>query len=346
MKVLVTGTAGFIGNALALHLLARGDQVIGLDCLTPYYDVALKEARLARLNLHKNFFEERVDIADQKVVTAIFDKQRPDRVVNLAAQAGVRYGLQKPHTYINSNIEGFLNILEACREFGTGHLVYASSSSVYGAHTAMPFSEHHSATHPLSLYGATKLSNEMTAHSYSYLFGIPCTGLRFFTVYGPWGRPDMALFLFTKAMLEGQKIDVFNNGELQRDFTYIDDIVEGVVRVLVRPPTVDSNWSGNNPDPASSGVAPNRIYNIGRGEPVNLISFIEIIEAKLGVKTKMNFLPMQAGDVSATWADTADLERDIGYRPSVSVEEGVGAFIDWYLEYYGAKAGAMAVTSR
>ena len=198
----------------------------------------------------------------------------------------------------------------------------------------MPFSEHHSATHPLSLYGATKLSNEMTAHSYSYLFGIPCTGLRFFTVYGPWGRPDMALFLFTKAMLEGQKIDVFNNGEMQRDFTYIDDIVEGVVRVLDRPPTVDSNWSGNNPDPASSGVAPNRIYNIGRGEPVNLISFIEIIEAKLGVKTKMNFLPMQAGDVSATWADTADLERDIGYRPSVSVEEGVGAFIDWYLEYY------------
>lgn len=337
MTILVTGTAGFIGNNLALSLLERGERVVGLDCVTPYYDVTLKEARLKRLLAYPNFVEARVDMADRNAVNQVFETHKPNKVVNLAAQPGVRYSLEKPHSYAESNLVGFLNLLEACRHFGTKHLVYASTSSIYGANTGMPFSEHQSADHPLSLYAATKKSNEAMAHSYSYLFGIPCTGLRFFTVYGPWGRPDMALFLFTKAMLEGRPIDVFNNGDMQRDFTYVDDIVEGVIRVLDRPPEKSADWSGNQPDPATSGVAPYRIFNIGRGEPVQLMKFIEILEQKLGRKAEKNWLPMQAGDVPGTWADTRDLERETGYRPDTSVEVGVSAFVDWYLEYYGVK---------
>ena len=337
MKVLVTGTAGFIGNQVALSLLARGDQVVGLDNVTPYYDVSLKEARLERVKPHSGFVEARTDFTDQTAVDELFREHRPNAVINLAAQAGVRYSLENPRSYMSSNIDGFLNILEACREFGTEHLVYASSSSVYGANTAMPFSEHNSAEHPLSLYAASKKSGEMMAHCYGYLYGVPCTGLRFFTVYGPWGRPDMALFLFTKAILEGRPIDVFNNGEMRRDFTYIDDIVEGVIRVLDRPPAVNAKWSGDLPDPASSGSGPFGVFNIGRGAPIGLMSFIEVLETKLGKRAQVNMLPMQPGDVSETWADTSDLEREFGYRPTTSVEDGVGAFVDWYLDFYGVK---------
>jgi UDP-glucuronate 4-epimerase len=334
MTVLVTGTAGFIGNQVALALLEGGDRVIGLDSVTPYYDVTLKEARLERLKPNSDFVEARIDLADREAVTRLFEEHHPEKVINLAAQAGVRYSLESPHSYIDSNITGFLNILEACRHFGTEHLVYASTSSVYGANTAMPFSEHQSTEHQVSLYAATKKSDEIMAHSYSHLFGIPSTGLRFFTVYGPWGRPDMALFLFTKAILEDRPIDVFNNGDMQRDFTYVGDIVEGVVRVLDRPPVVSADWSGDDPDSASSGVAPYRVFNIGLGEPVQLMKYIEVLERKLGREAQKNFLPMQAGDVRATWADTADLEREVGYRPRTSVEAGVSAFVDWYLDYY------------
>lgn len=309
--------------------------VVGLDSVTPYYDVTLKEARLERIKHNPNFIEARVDLADKAAVEKVFEEHKPARVVNLAAQAGVRYSLESPHSYIESNIDGFLNILEGCRNFGTEHLVFASTSSVYGANTAMPFSEHQPADHPVSLYAATKKSNELMAHSYSYLFGIPCSGLRFFTVYGPWARPDMALFLFTKAILEDRPIDVFNNGEMQRDFTYIDDIVEGIIRVLDRPPAISADWSGDRPDPASSGVAPYRIFNIGRGETVQLMKYIELIELKLGKTAKKNFLPMQPGDVLASLADTNDLELETGYRPGTPVEVGVSAFVDWYLDYYG-----------
>lgn len=335
MTILVTGSAGFIGNQLALTLLNRGERVIGLDSLTPYYDVSLKEARLERVKHNPNFVEARVDLADKEGVDDVFKKYQPTSVVNLAAQAGVRYSLDNPHSYIASNIDGFLNILEGCRNFGIGHLVYASTSSVYGANTDMPFSEHQSTDHPLSLYAATKKSNEVMAHSYSFLFGIPCSGLRFFTVYGPWGRPDMALFLFTKAILENRPIDIFNNGEMQRDFTYIDDIVEGIIRVLDRPPKISNDWSGDQPDPASSGVAPYRVFNIGRGETIQLMKYIEIIERKLGKTAEKNWLPMQPGDVPVTSADTRDLERETGFRPGTTLEVGVSAFVDWYLDYYG-----------
>ena len=335
MTTLVTGSAGFIGNHVALSLLEQGEQVIGLDNVTPYYDVSLKEARLERLTSFDGFTEARIDLADRDALTQVFDTHRPNHVVNLAAQAGVRYSLEDPHSYVESNVVGFLNILESCRHFKVEHLVYASTSSVYGANTAMPFSEHQSTEHPLSLYAATKKANESMAHSYSYLFGLPCTGLRFFTVYGPWGRPDMALFKFTKAILEGRPIDVFNNGEMQRDFTYIDDVAKGVVHMLDHPPSVDKKWSGDNPDPASSGEGPYRLFNIGRGEPVELMKFIDVLEKKLGRMAEKNWLPMQAGDVPATWADTTDLEKEIGYRPSTSIEEGVSNFVDWYLDYYG-----------
>ncbi len=335
MIVLVTGTAGFIGNKVAQSLLDRGDRVIGLDNVSPYYDVKLKEARLNLIKSHANFSEARIDLSDEEAVRHVFEEHNPARVVNLAAQAGVRYSLQNPRSYLRSNVDGFLNILEGCREFGTEHLVYASSSSVYGANTAMPFSEHQSANHPISLYAATKKSNELMAHCYSNLFDIPCSGLRFFTVYGPWGRPDMALFLFTKAILEDRTIDVFNSGQMSRDFTYIDDIVEGVIRVLDKPPTVNKDWSGNTLDPATSGVAAYRLFNIGRGEPVELMKYIEVIEKKLGKRARKNMLPMQPGDVSATWADTADLESEVEYQPQTTIEDGVGAFVDWYLDYYG-----------
>jgi len=335
MTTLVTGSAGFIGNHVALKLLEQGEQVIGLDNLTPYYDVTLKMARLERLTSKPGFIEARVDLADRDALTGVFEDHQPDRVVNLAAQAGVRYSLEDPHSYVESNLVGFVNLLEACRHFGTKHLVFASSSSVYGANTAMPFSEHQSADHPLSLYAATKKSNEAMAHCYSYLFGIPCSGLRFFTVYGPWGRPDMALFKFTKSILEGNPIDVFNNGEMQRDFTYIDDITEGVLQVLDRPPAISEDWSAEKPDSATSGVGSYRILNIGRGQPVELMKFIDVLETKLGKKAEKNWLPMQAGDVPATWADTTDLEKMTGYLAETSVVEGVSNFVEWYLDYYG-----------
>jgi UDP-glucuronate 4-epimerase len=332
MRVLVTGAAGFIGSHVTAHLLARGDTVIGLDNVNAYYDPRLKEARLARVAGNTAFELRRADLRDQDAVTGAFDPA-PDRVVHLAAQAGVRHSLTHPHDYIESNVTGTLNILEACRHHGTEHLVYASSSSVYGANTTMPFSVHDNVDHPVSLYAATKKSTELMAHAYSSLFGIPTTGLRFFTVYGPWGRPDMALFLFTEAILAGKPIDVFNEGRMQRDFTYIDDIVEGVVRVLDRPPVPDPAWRGANPDPASS-FAPYRLYNIGNHQPVELLQFIAAIENALDRKAVLNLLPMQPGDVPATSADIDDLARDVGFAPDTPVEEGIARFVDWYREYY------------
>jgi Nucleoside-diphosphate-sugar epimerases len=335
MKVLVTGTAGFIGSHVARVLLARGDQVVGLDNLNDYYDVALKRDRLAWLSSEKGYIHVTADLADRAAIDGVFREHRPDRVVNLAAQAGVRYAAENPHVYVSSNVTGFLHVLEGCRHHGVEHLVYASTSSVYGANTNMPFSEHGSTEHPLTLYAATKKANEMMAHSYAHLYGIPCTGLRFFTVYGPWGRPDMALFLFTKAILEGKPIRVFNHGRHKRSFTYIDDIVEGVVRALDRVPTVDAGWSGADPDPATSGVAPYRLYNIGNEQPVELLRYIEVLEQCLGRKAQMEMLPLQAGDVPDTEADVSDLVANVGYRPVVSVEEGVARFVAWYREYYG-----------
>lgn len=333
-KILVTGAAGFIGFHTAQRLLARGYEVVGLDNLNDYYDVTLKEARLARLRAAANFRFERLDLADAPGIAKLFAQERFARVVHLAAQAGVRYSLQAPQTYIDSNVTGTLNILEGCRHNGIEHLVYASTSSVYGANTKMPFSVHDIADHPVSLYAATKRANELMAHTYSWLFKIPTTGLRFFTVYGPWGRPDMALFTFTRNILEGKPIDVYNNGHHKRDFTYVDDIAEGVVRASERIAQPGPQWNSNAPDPSSSS-APFRVYNIGNNEPVQLMRYIEVIEDCLGRKAQKNFLPMQPGDVPETFADIDDLVRDVGYRPATSIETGVGRFVAWFCEFYG-----------
>ncbi|MDD9904710.1 MAG: NAD-dependent epimerase [Rhodospirillaceae bacterium] len=331
---LVTGTAGFIGFHLAERLLQEGRQVVGIDNLNDYYDPALKEARLQRLGNHVGFVNHRIGLEDRDAVMAVFDAAQPRAVVNLAAQAGVRYSLENPQAYIDSNIVGFGNILEACRKHEVGHLVYASSSSVYGLNTKMPFAVGDTVDHPVSLYAASKKSNELMAHTYSHLFGIPTTGLRFFTVYGPWGRPDMALFLFTRAILAGEPINVFNNGQMQRDFTYIDDIVEGVIRVTDRPARPDPNWTGASPDPASSG-APYRLQNIGNNNPVELMHLIETIEDALGKKAQKTMLPMQPGDVPATYANIDPLIADVGFKPETSIEEGVAKFVAWYREFYG-----------
>ncbi len=334
MKVLVTGCAGFIGNALALRLLERGDEVIGLDNLNDYYDVSLKEARLERIRNHDGFSFIRQSLQDGEGIAETFRRHQPQRVVNLAAQAGVRYSLENPQSYIDSNLVGFVNILEGCRHHDVEHLVYASSSSVYGANTTMPFSVHSNVDHPISLYAASKKSNELIAHTYSHLFQLPTTGLRFFTVYGPWGRPDMALFLFTRAILAGESIDVFNHGKHRRDFTYIDDIVEGVIRVLDRVATPDPQWNSDNPDPACS-AAPYRLYNIGSNNPIELMYYIELLEKYLGREAKKNFLPLQPGDVPETYADVEDLVRDTGYKPDTPIEQGVENFVKWYREFYG-----------
>ena len=336
MKILVTGTAGFIGSHVAMRLLERGDEVVGIDNLNDYYDVELKKARLARFTGHPRYTHIAADLADRAAIETAFATHRPQRVINLAAQAGVRYAAQNPHVYVSSNVTGFLHILEGCRHHGVEHLVFASTSSVYGANRAMPFSEHSPTEHPLTLYAATKKANEQMAHSYAHLYGIPSTGLRFFTVYGPWGRPDMALFLFTKAILAGEPIKVFNHGHHKRSFTYVDDIVEGVIRALDRPPGTDPAWNGDAPDPASSGVAPYRIYNIGNEQPVELLRYIEVLEQCLGRKAQMELLPLQAGDVPDTEADVSDLIAATGYRPQVGVEQGVANFVDWYRSYYRA----------
>ncbi len=333
MKVLVTGTAGFIGSSLAKRLLARGDEVIGVDNLNDYYDVQIKKDRLAQLLPQAGFTDVRANIEDKAAIDKIFKEHKPDRVVNLAAQAGVRYSLINPQAYIDSNITGFLNVLEACRHIGTEHLVYASSSSVYGANTAMPFSVHNNVDHPVSLYATSKKANELMAHTYSHLFNIPTTGLRFFTVYGPWGRPDMALFIFTKKILAGEPIDVFNFGHHRRDFTYIDDIVEGVIRTLDHVAPTNPQWNGDKPDPATS-KAPYRIYNIGSNNPVELLRYIEVLEDCLGKKAIKNLLPLQPGDVPDTYADVDALIEDVDYKPTTPVETGIDNFVKWYRDYY------------
>lgn len=333
MKVLVTGSAGFIGNNLTQRLLERGDEVIGIDNLNDYYDVSLKEARLSKIADHKNFTEARIDLENKQAVQELFSKHKPQRVVNLAAQAGVRYSLENPYAYIDTNIMGFMNILEACRHNDVEHLVYASSSSVYGANTNMPFSVHNNVDHPVSLYAATKKSNELMAHTYSHLYRIPTTGLRFFTVYGPWGRPDMALFLFTKNILADKPIDVFNYGNHRRDFTYIDDIVEGVIRTLDTIPVANDNWSGDHPDPATS-LAPYKLYNIGNNNPVELRHYIEVLENCLGKKAEQNLLPLQLGDVPDTYADVEALVEDMDYKPATSIETGIANFVEWYKKFY------------
>ncbi|MCD9097676.1 NAD-dependent epimerase [Luteimonas fraxinea] len=334
MKILVTGTAGFIGSHVAMRLLDRGDEVIGFDNMSDYYDVTLKQARLARFADNPRYTHIAADLADREAVEAAFATHKPQRVINLAAQAGVRYAATNPHVYVSSNVTGFLHILEGCRHHGVEHLVFASTSSVYGANTKMPFSEHQSTEHPLTLYAASKKANEQMAHSYSHLYGVPSTGLRFFTVYGPWGRPDMALFLFTKAILAGEPIKVFNHGRHKRSFTYVDDIVEGVIRTLDQSPTGNSEWDGRRPDPASSN-APYRIYNIGNEQPVELLRYIELLEQSLGRKAKMEMFPLQAGDVPDTEADVSELIKNVGYRPRVAVDVGVTNFVDWYRHYYG-----------
>ena len=333
MKVLITGAAGFIGSALAIRLLERGDEVIGIDNLNDYYDVNLKKARLARVSEHAGFTDVRIDLEDRKGIEDVFKQHKPERVVNLAAQAGVRYSITNPHAYIDTNIVGFVNILEGCRHNDVEHLVYASSSSVYGANTNYPFSVHNNVDHPVSLYAASKKSNELMAHTYSHLFNIPTTGLRFFTVYGPWGRPDMALFLFTKKILAGEPIDVFNFGNHKRDFTYIDDIVEGVIRTLDKIPEPNPDWSGDDPDSATS-ASPYRLYNIGNNEPVELMHYIEVLENCLGKKAEKNMLPLQPGDVPNTYADVKELVNDVGYKPDTSVEDGIARFVEWYKEYF------------
>ena len=334
MSILVTGTAGFIGSHVATRLLERGETVVGLDNLNDYYDVSLKQARLRPLLAHPGYRHVHADLADREAVEACFATHQPRRVVHLAAQAGVRYAAQNPHVYVSSNVTGFLHVLEGCRTHGVEHLVFASTSSVYGANLHMPFSEHASAEHPLTLYAATKKANEMMAHSYAHLYGIPSTGLRFFTVYGPWGRPDMALFLFTRAILAGEPIKVFNHGHHKRSFTYVDDIVQGVVRTLDRVPGRDPDWNSAAPDPATSGVAPYRLYNIGNEQPVELLRYIEVLEQCLGRKAQMELLPLQAGDVPDTEADVSDLIANVGYHLGVPVEEGVARFVQWYREYY------------
>lgn len=333
MKIMVTGTAGFIGNHLALRLLERGDEVIGVDNLNDYYDVSLKVDRLARIKDHSGFTDVRLDIADREGMEAVFKKHQPQKVVNLAAQAGVRYSLENPHAYIDSNIVGFINILEGCRHNQVEHLVYASSSSVYGANESMPFSVHDNVDHPLSLYAASKKANELMAHTYSNLYQLPTTGLRFFTVYGPWGRPDMALFLFTKAILAGDKIDVFNYGKHRRDFTYIDDIVEGVIRTLDHNAQANPDWSGATPDPGTSR-APWRVYNIGNQNPVELLDYIETLEKFLGRTAEKNLLPLQPGDVPDTYADVEALVSDVGYKPGTTIQQGIERFVSWYRDYY------------
>ncbi|GBL44257.1 dTDP-glucose 4,6-dehydratase [Sulfuriferula multivorans] len=337
MKILLTGAAGFIGMHTALQLLARGDVVVGVDNLNDYYDVNLKRARLAQLTPHDNFRFIQLDIADRATMETLFATEKFQRVINLAAQPGVRYSLKNPHAYIQSNIVGLTNVLEGCRHNQVEHLVYASSSSVYGANTHMPFSVHDNVDHPVSLYAATKKASEMMAHSYSHLYNLPTTGLRFFTVYGPWGRPDMSPSLFAGAILRGEPIDVFNQGKMQRDFTYIDDIVEGVVRILDRVATPDPHFDTNAPDPGTS-YAPYRVYNIGNHEPVELMTFIETIERAAGRQAVKNFLPMQAGDVVATYADVADLKRDVGFEPSTPLAEGIEKFVAWYRGYYHRSA--------
>ncbi|WP_043693823.1 NAD-dependent epimerase [Luteibacter sp. 9133] len=336
MRVLVTGTAGFIGSHLALRLLARGDEVIGLDNLSDYYDVGLKKARLRRFADDPGYTHIHADLADREAVEEVFATYRPQRVVNLAAQAGVRYAATNPHVYMSSNVTGFLHVLEGCRHHDVEHLVFASTSSVYGADTRMPFSEHQPTEHPLTLYAASKKANEQMAHSYAHLYGLPCTGLRFFTVYGPWGRPDMALFLFTKAILAGEPIRVFNHGHHKRSFTYVDDIVEGILRTLDQLPGRNEQWSGDRPDPGSSGVAPYRIYNIGNEKPVELLQYIHTLEECLDRKARMEMLPLQAGDVPDTEANVSALVQATGYAPRVDVRSGVRHFVDWYRAYYRA----------
>jgi len=333
MKVLVTGAAGFIGFHTARALLDRGDEIVGLDNLTPYYDVKLKEARLAELAPRNRFTFVKADLADKAAIDALFAAHRPERVIHLAAQAGVRYSIDHPEAYVQSNMVGFLNILEACRHSGVEHLVFASSSSVYGANTRVPFSVHQNVDHPVSFYAATKKSNELMAHAYAHLYRLPTTGLRFFTVYGPWGRPDMALFKFVQKILASEPIDVFDNGRHERDFTYIDDIVEAVVRVADHLPTPDLDWSSDNPDPATSS-APYRLYNIGSHSPVRLMDFIALIEKALGREAKKNFLPLQPGDVPKTCADVTELSANIGFKPKTSIETGIKKFVAWYRDYY------------
>ena len=333
MRTLVTGVAGFIGMHCASRLLDLGDEVVGVDILNDYYDVALKKARLEVLCTHPKFSFHKIDICDSDAIAELFSLVLPDRVIHLAAQAGVRYSLINPRAYIDTNLQGFLNILEGCRYHGIRHLVYASSSSVYGGNKAMPFSEHHNIDHPLSLYAVTKKTNELMAHTYSHLYKLPTTGLRFFTVYGPWGRPDMALFRFADAMLKNKPIDVFNDGNMVRDFTYIDDIVEGVVRVLAKPATPDTNFDDMSPDPAIA-AAPYRVFNIGNGDPTPLMDYIGALESSLGIKAKKKFMPKQPGDVPATFADTIELRKWVGFHPSTPVAVGVKMFADWYLSYY------------
>lgn len=335
MPILVTGTAGFIGFHTARRLLAAGQTVVGLDVVNDYYDTRLKEARLAILKQDQGFTEARMDLADRDGLLALFARHRFDRVINLAAQAGVRYSVENPFAYVDSNLVGFVNLLEACKRSGTGHLVYASTSSVFGANAAMPFHESQSTAHQMSLYAATKKANEVMAHSYAHLSGLPCTGLRFFTVYGPWGRPDMALFKWARAILAGEPIEVYNNGDMSRDFTYIDDIVESIVRIVDIPATADPSWDPATPAVGTSGIAPYRLYNIGRGEPQPLMQYLHTLEDALGRKAEVVFKPMQAGDVAATWADTTALEAATGYKPQIGIDIGVRRFVEWYREYYG-----------
>ncbi|WP_144395460.1 NAD-dependent epimerase [Pleionea sediminis] len=332
-KILVTGAAGFIGSHVSHYLLDRGDTVVGLDNLNDYYDVNLKLSRLERLKSKEAFSFVKLDVADKEGIAALFEEEKFDCVVHLAAQAGVRYSLENPHVYMESNIVGHLNILEGCRHNDVGHLVYASSSSVYGANTLQPFSEHHNVDHPISLYAASKKANELMSHSYSNLFGMKTTGLRFFTVYGPWGRPDMALFLFTKGIIEEKAIDIYNNGDMIRDFTYVDDIVEGVVRVMDHPPEGNDDWSGDNPDPATS-YCNYRVFNIGNNSPVKLMEFVEAIESAVGKKAIKNLMPMQPGDVPSTCADVSELEKAVGFKPNTPVKQGIQNFVDWYRDYY------------
>lgn len=333
MKILVTGAAGFIGSELCIKLIERGDNVIGIDNHNSYYDPNLKEARIARHLSNKNYTHLRLDISDKDALEDAFNKYCPTHVVNLAAQAGVRYSIENPNTYIQSNIAGFLNILECCRHQNTKHLVYASSSSVYGANTKMPFSVHDNVDHPLSLYAVSKKSNELMAHNYSHLFQIPTTGLRFFTVYGPWGRPDMALYKFTKAIIANEPITVFNFGNHRRDFTFIDDIVHGIIKVINRPAVPNADWTGNSPDPSSS-FAPWRVFNIGNNRPVELLDFIKAIEAALGIKAKLEMAPLQEGDVESTFADIEDFHKEFGVKPTTHIDDGIKKFVDWYLDYY------------